>query len=141
MKVYNYELSNYSMINSVTKEVIADEECHDDAESLIACWLDEVIDQPFIKDETLILAWESATSNLDPENTDYLEFIDFMEKFLADYENPNWIVYKLTTSGIACGPVSMTAWYVVDKDVQIWEELIIENDCEENCVNEKDPDL
>ena len=141
MKVYDYELSNYSMINSVTKEVIIDEGCNDDAESLIACWLDDFIDQPLIKDETLRLAWESSTRNLDPENTDFLEFIEFMEKFLAEYDNPKWIVYKLTTNGMACGPVSMTAWYVVDKDVQIWEELIIENACEEDCVEEKDPDF
>ena len=39
--------------------------------------------------------------------------------FLEKYENPEWKVYELRFSGMACGPISYTVWFVVKADTII----------------------
>jgi hypothetical protein len=50
MKITELEYSNYNMYNPATGEIIINEECNDNAKSLIAYWLREVFEDPFIKD-------------------------------------------------------------------------------------------
>jgi hypothetical protein len=41
---------------------------------------------------------------------------DELIEFLKAYKAPTWAVFEITTSGMACGPVSSTVWMVVDLD-------------------------
>ena len=40
--------------------------------------------------------------------------VDDLINFLKSYPAPIWVAYEVTTSGFACGPVSSTAWWVID---------------------------
>lgn len=119
MEIYRLDSSNYKMLNPTSGEVIVDEECADNATSLIAYWFDDSIDNPVINNETLKTAWDAFVGNQDDGNFLYWE--DLIE-FLETYDSPGWIGYEITSSGIACGPVSYTVVYIVEKDV-IVEDL------------------
>jgi len=41
---------------------------------------------------------------------------------LIDYNLPNATVFEITTSGIACGPVSNTVWFVLNLGVQVKDQ-------------------
>lgn len=63
-----------------------------------------------IEDESLQKAWDKFTKKTD----DY-----GIEDFLDTVDEPNWVGLKVTTHGMACGPVSFTCLYVIDMN---WEE-------------------
>jgi len=118
--------SNYKMFNSKTKEIIIEWECDDNAESLIAYWIGELFDEPVIKDETLRVAWEEYVATFEREN-DCSPGFEELESFIEGYDTSSWVAYEITSDGMACGPVSFTALYVVDKDVVV-EEMVEEED-------------
>lgn len=109
------------MFNQTSGEVIVDDECDDHAKSLIAYWLDDSIDNPIINNETLKTALETFVEKSNQCNGNFFYWEDLI-KFLEDYDQPEWIGYEITSSGIACGPVSYTVVYIVTKDVVV-EEL------------------
>lgn len=121
MIIYNLDYSEYKIFNPVTNEVIVDEECNDDAISLIASWLDGYMSEPVINDAKLQEAWEAFVERHEEDNGES-PYWEHLYKFLEEYENPEWIGYEITSYGIACGPISSTMLYVVDKDVVV-EEL------------------
>lgn len=124
MEIYSLDYSNFKMFNQGTGEVIVDEECDDNAKSLIAYWLDDSVDNPIINNNTLKSAWEAFTERYKVDN-DESPYWEDMIQFLEEYDTTEWIGYEITSSGIACGPVSYTVVYVVEKDV-IVEELNVE---------------
>jgi len=125
MKFINLDYSEYRMYNPVKNEVIIEEDCDDDAESLIAYWFSEVFDEPLIKDDLLRSSWEEFSAKYEAENDDTPGYEE-LEKFLSEYDAAEWIVYIICSSGIACGPISNTGWFVVDKDTLV-EEIYDEN--------------
>lgn len=78
----------------------------DDVPSVVGYWIGEVVEEPIIKDENLQEAWDVFVEN---DGSD-----DMPTRFLSEYNNLNWVVFELTTSGIACGPMSSTIWYVIN---------------------------
>lgn len=121
MEIYRLDSSNYKIFNQSSSETIVDEECDDNAKSLIAYWLDDSIESPIIKNETLKTGWEAFVIKFKQDDGNFLYWEDLIT-FLEEYNSPEWIGYEITSYGIACGPVSYTVVYVVDKDV-IVEEL------------------
>lgn len=132
MKINYSDHSNYKMFNPITGDVIVEWECDDDATSLIAYWVDECFNEPVIKDEVLKESWETYVEKFENENED-TPFFEELETFIKDYETSVWIAHKITTCGMACGPVSNTVLFVVDKDIIVEEfnEDEIENESEE----------
>jgi len=94
------------------------EEINENAEAFIAYWHGEVLDQPEIKDEKLLAAWEKYYEKWDELMEEFDPF-EIVEKFLEGYNNDEWIVYECTFYGMACGPVQTTVYYVVKKDTVI----------------------
>jgi hypothetical protein len=110
------------MVNPTTCELIVEEECNDDAKSLIGYWLGGFLDEPHFNNETLKAAWEAFVENFYRDNSGTPFCWDALDKFLEEYDNPAWIGYEITSSGIACGPISFTEVFIVENDVVV-EEL------------------
>jgi hypothetical protein len=34
--------------------------------------------------------------------------------FLESIDQPNWVAFEITVSGMACGPITQTSWTVLD---------------------------
>jgi hypothetical protein len=122
MKICSFNYSNFKMFNPITGEVIVEEECRNDAKSLKGYWLCDLLDEPVINEDKLRTAWEDFMENYIKDNQGIPFSWDAVEKFLENLDNPLWIAYEVTSTGIACGPVSFTDVFIVDKDV-IVEEL------------------
>lgn len=108
MKIFEIDLSHETFYCPVTGMCLQTdtEGFADEVPSVMGYWIGEVVEEPMIKDENLQEAWDMFLEN---GSSDSLP-----AKFLSGYNNPNWVVFELTTSGIACGPMSSTIWYVID---------------------------
>ena len=95
---------------------------NDNADAFIAYWHGEVLTEPEIKDPKLEEAWEATYRAWDEQVDTEIDIWDLVDKFLAEYENPGWIVYECTFYGMACGPVSTTVYFVVKNDTIIEED-------------------
>ena len=105
-----------------TNEVILDQAADDlnhDAEALIGYWHDDGIDEPYCNNKTLEKEWEERYNNFLETEDDEFDVFDLLSDFLEKYENPEWKVYELRFSGMACGPISYTVWFVVKADTII----------------------
>lgn len=105
------------MFNPITGEVIVEEECHDDAKSLKGYWICDLLDEPVINDDKLRTAWEDFVENFYKDNHGTPFSWETLNKFLQEIDNPLWIAYEITSTGIACGPTDYTVVFIVDKDV------------------------
>ncbi len=92
------------------------EEINVTAEAFVAYWHYEVIGEPVINNEDLRIAWDDYYGKYLETYEGYYEIWEALMNFLDEYNNPEWIVYECTFSGLACGPVSYTVWYVVKSD-------------------------
>ena len=92
------------------------EPINEDALGLKGYWIDELISEPFIKDEALQLAWDTFIEKYEEEHDDFPEFEE-IEAFLVNYPEPNWVIYKITRHGMVCGPVWSNVWHLVDMNV------------------------
>lgn len=119
MQIIKLELSHFNFFCPVTGHQICGEDTgmDENAPSLMGYWVDEVLYEPGINNPTLKADWLLYEAGLDMDAPGFDIFDDF-ESFLKNYQASNWIVFKITTSGIACGPSSTTAWYVIDMEEQ-----------------------
>jgi hypothetical protein len=117
MQIIELELTHFNFFCPATGErILSSEECNDDAKSLMGYWLDEFLFEPYIKDKDLLKAWQKEVKRLDKLDASQSIWDEF-ESFLRNYNVHNWVVFKLTASGIACGPVSNTVWKVLNLDI------------------------
>lgn len=120
MEIYNLNYAYYKMFNPTTGGYIIDEYCDDDAKDLIAYWLG---DFEHFNDESLKQAWESYEERINKGKRDIYFNWKRLIKFLKAYQSDEWIAYKITSSGVACGMVSYTTVYVVHKNVEVVEVM------------------
>ena len=119
MQIVELELNHPNFYCPVTGEFIlkADEQCNEDATSLMGYWVDEVIDSPFLKDELLKKDFAAFMSYHEEQDEDFSLGFEELEQFLTEFEVPNWVVYKITTSGMGCGgPMCSTVYMIIDMD-------------------------
>jgi len=83
MEIHSLYLSNYKMVNPITAEVIVDEECDDNAKSLIAYWLGGFLDEPHFNNETLKSSWDALVENFNKDNSGTPFCWDALDKFLV----------------------------------------------------------
>ena len=115
MQFIELELTSFNFYCPFTGEYILldDEPCNEDAKSLIAYWVDEVIDEPMIKSETLRQEWETFYKK---KGGRYTYTWNALEKFLKQYPEPFWVCFKITICGMGCaGPTSTVVWKVLNQ--------------------------
>jgi len=121
MQIIEIELSHSNFYCPVTGEVISDEDAppmNENAKSLMGFWIDAVLEEPIINDKILKSSWNRYVKKFEKESgEDYPDCAD-LRKFLADYKNPTWIVFEITSSGIGHGIHSDTVWYVIDMETR-----------------------
>ncbi|MCG6189121.1 hypothetical protein [Maribellus maritimus] len=116
MKIYNLACDNFKMYNPTTGEVIVDEECNDNAKSLIAYWLD---DFAHFNNETLMKAWEAYEEKTNKGKIDNYFNWKRLIKFIEQYDSPDWISYHINVGGYD----SYTILFVVHKEVEVEETV------------------
>lgn len=123
MQIVKLELSHYNLFCPATGErILYPEHCNDDAKSLKAYWCDLFFEEPFIKDEELKTKWNAFVKSFKETNGYDPDFAAY-EKFLKEYDKPNWIVFKISDSGNTCAPTSSTAWHIIDMDTILVEDM------------------
>jgi hypothetical protein len=75
--------------------------------SMLASWLDIMLDEPEITDPELAEVWEKYA-----EGKDELDVSDFLR--LVD--RTNWVGFEVHSGGVGCGPQSSSCWFVIDMD-------------------------
>lgn len=114
MQLLNLELDHFNLYCPSTGEkILSPEDVNENAKSLKAYWVDEVMYEPFIKDEALEQAWKVFIEKYEEEHDEFPDYEE-IETFLVNYPEPNWVIYKITNHGIACGPVWSTVWQIID---------------------------
>ena len=117
MQIIKLELNHEYLYCPVTGQLIQDPEMGygDIVESVRGYWIGEVADEPEIKDNDLRKTWEAYCDSMKGKYKD-------VTSFLESYDAPNWIVFELTSHGMACGPISSIIWYVIDMDTPYEED-------------------
>lgn len=108
------------------------DEINENAQAFVAYWHGEVLNEPLIRDPKLEAAWEAMYQEWDAQEEPEMDMWELVDKFLAEYGNPDWIVYECTFYGMACGPVQTTVYYVVKSDTIIEEDPDLEEDEDED---------
>jgi hypothetical protein len=116
MQIIELRLSHFDLYSPVNGEPIANEDIgfNVDAKSLVGYWMDEVMNEPFIKNNEFASKWEERIAEKEEELEDYLDYYEALETFLKEYSCPTWIVFKITTGTEAGGPGDETVWFVID---------------------------
>lgn len=111
MKIIRFEYNDYKVYNPIKGDVIIDDDdCNDESPSLIAYWHSACFPESTINNKEFNERWKQYIIDIDDmPDSDYLEI------FLREYENPEWIVYIIDSCGMGCGPSFDTIWLVVNK--------------------------
>jgi len=124
MQIIELELSHYDLYSPSTGEHICGEETgfNENAKSLMGYWIGEVFNEPFIKDESLKAAWDQLIEKVDAAveagmDDQGLE-IEHLNQFLADYDAPSWIVFKIGHPDDVTGTVIDNCWFVLNMECQ-----------------------
>lgn len=113
MQIIDLTLSNLNLYSPSTGEVICHEDTgyNEEAATLIGYWINEVADQPFIKNPAMKKAWEQFVEKYEKEN-DIFPTGDALDDFFMEYKHPGWMVFKIQTLGIP-GDI---AWFVINME-------------------------
>jgi hypothetical protein len=109
--------------NPTTEEIIIDFGFFDlKAQSLIAAWFSDNMEDPVINNQAFEAAWQDFQNEF-VKDEDGIQVYDFhLEGFLIGYDKPDWKVIRHNGSWLAHSPEGANVWYVVKKDV-IAEEV------------------
>ncbi|MFW5663909.1 MAG: hypothetical protein ACOCYD_02620 [bacterium] len=115
MQIITLELQNLNLYSPSTGEVLCHEETgyNEEAQSLMGYWVLEVMDEPFIKNTALQLAWDEYMQAADVrlEEDDNYPGPD-VDEFLEQFDHPTWMVFRIETWGLP-GEI---AWFVVEME-------------------------
>jgi hypothetical protein len=123
MQIINLDLNHSNFFCPTNGECILleGEPINDEAQSLVGYWHSEVLDQPYIMYSDLQHAWDAYLEKSLEEQKKEDDYDEFespgwaeLEHFLENYENPDWVVFCITTRDMACGQVTNTVRLVID---------------------------
>ena len=116
MQIITLELENLNLYSPSTGEVLCHEETgyNEEAQSLMGYWVQEVMDDPFIKNPDLQQAWDRYMEQSDArlEADDEYPGPD-VDEFLEQYDHPTWIAFRIETFGM----IGDVAWFVVEMEI------------------------
>jgi hypothetical protein len=113
MQLIRLEHGHWNFFCPVTGKEVYKEEGGINAETFRGGWHHEVPDEPVDLAPQLQDAWAAYTAKVEAEDENY-----DVAGFLSSVEQPGWVAFEITTSGMACGPVSETTWTVLDLNEQ-----------------------
>ena len=115
MQIITIELENLTLYSPSTGEVLCHEETgyNEEAQSLMGYWVQEIMDEPFIKNPELEEAWTAYIEESDArlEADDEYPGPD-VDEFLEQYDAPSWIAFRIETFGM----IGDVALIVVEMD-------------------------
>lgn len=116
MQIVSLELNELRFYCPITgKAIVSPEECNNDVDSLLGYWVNEVIDEPFIKDKNLEEKYEAFIAKKEASDADFCFYSDTLEEFLQDFQAENHVTFKITTRWVDyVGPQSSTVYIVLD---------------------------
>lgn len=113
MQIIDLDLSHDNFYCPATGHHIVGPQHYEASPALVGMWHCEVLEEPEIQDAALETSYKEYLKQIEKE-----EEWPEMDEFLASFESPNFVAFKITTHGIACGPVSSTVWYVINMDYE-----------------------
>ena len=124
MQIVEIALDKLNFYCPVTGEYIfkENESVNEDAQTLMAYWIDLAFEDPFIKNEKLQNEWDKFCENYVKENNEEDPDFDAFEEFISSIKWNNWVCFKLTENGMACGPTSSTVWKILDLGINTSDE-------------------
>jgi hypothetical protein len=105
MKTVDIELDHHNFFCPVTGARITSDDAYEPSPAQVGMFHYEVPDEPEIHDDALKTLWEAYAAKT--------EDID-LDEFLDSVNHQSWVAFKITTSGMACGPGSSTWIIVID---------------------------
>ena len=115
MQVNTLTLDHWNFHCPVTGEKItSDGEDLHFTPSLKGVWIQEVIEEPELKDTKLEAAWDEFYGKLtEDEDEDALDDFDdkTVDQFLKNYHAPNWLAFKITAGTASFND---TVWFIID---------------------------
>ncbi len=89
---------------------------NESASSLVAYWIDEVVDDPFFGSAAFEQEWLEQFTPAADKIEDYLEHQKFLDQFLGEYQNEqnDYIAFNVTTRQFACGPINVRTRFVLN---------------------------
>ena len=109
MQKINLELNHNNFFCPVTGTQIMSDENFIASQALKFCYIDNLF--IFISDDLKpIFTSLNINVNVDPLYVDF----DMFESIEDKLKSNEFILFKITNSGIACGPISTTTYYCID---------------------------
>ena len=110
MQIIQLELDHDNFFCPVNGQRITGSQSYEASPAQLGMWVDLVIDEPEINSPELEAKWQHYVEQLAEDD------FTVMAEFFEAIDLPNHVCFEITTSGMACGPVSSTAWFVIDMD-------------------------
>ena len=111
MQLIKAHLNHFNFFCPATGQQILGDEVFEPSPATVGVWIDEMVEEPQHLSDAMQPAWDTYLAGLDEEE----DWVD-LPVFLRGVEEPNWVTFAITTSGMACGPVSSTVYVVIDMD-------------------------
>lgn len=113
MQIIELNLSHDNFYCPVTGQLIQSKEHFDPSPAMVAGWHSDIMEEPLTLSDELASAYEKFVEGMEEDN-----FIndETLEDFLKSNDAKNLVCFKINTSGIACGPIFSTVWFVVNFD-------------------------
>ena len=109
MQIIKLERDDWNFFCPSTGMQVFKDDGEPNTAALRGTWCDEVADEPMHLAEELQPLWHAYLERMELEE----EGVDVVV-FLNSVDQPNWVVFQITTCGMACGPVWSTSWTVLD---------------------------
>jgi len=111
MQFIELELGHDNFFCPATGERILSEESFEPSPATLGVWTTDYIEEPQHLSKAMAPAWDAYSASID-EDEDWVD----IPAFLSGIQQPNWVTFAITTSGMSCGPASSTVYIVIDMD-------------------------
>ena len=113
MQIVSLALSHDLLFCPATgKQILFEDDMDETVPSLLGYALLDMPEEAHFFDEDINTAWQAYL-----EKTEDVDYED-LEQFLKEYKHSTAIVFEISRGGMACGPVSNTAYFIIDMDAQ-----------------------
>ena len=115
MQILDLNLSHNNFYCPVTGHRISGPQLYDSSPALVGMWLGDMLEEPEIKDTKLENSYDDYLKQIDKENGMW-----DIDEFLGGFENPDFVVFKITTDGVGHYP---TVWFAINMDYEKEENV------------------